>query len=522
MTVQQPFCFHPFPRRSILAAAVATAALALTGCASLTVEDSALQPADIRATVQADKAALATGIEPLTGALTLEEAIARAIKYNAEVRYKAMEQAIAVGTFEVGKYDQLPKLVAAAGYRSRDNDLITRSTDAVTGAPSLAHPFISSSRNSLGTELGFSWSLLDFGQSYYAARQNAGRVLMSAERRRKATSILVQDVRTAYWRVVAAQKLLPALSAAIGESEAALANARQAEQDNLHSPLEPLRYERQLLENLRLLETINQELSSAEVELVALTALPFGQRITVVEPASTANSAWLAIPAEHLEELALLRNPDLRESMYNARIAQQETRRTLLKLFPGISFNAGYKHSNDSYLIHQNWTEAGAQISFNLMGLLSAPAQMRLADAGVALAEQRRMALQMAVLTQLHLARLQLANATQQFGRADAIAQVDARITQHVVNQEAARKQSQAERVAQQTAGLLSQLRRYQALSNLHTASSRLQATIGLDAPLAEGAATPLPALTATVARALAQWDAGILPNAAPAQAGER
>jgi outer membrane protein TolC len=48
-----------------------------------------------------------------------------------------------------------------------------------------------------------------------------------------------------------------------------------------------------------------------------------------------------------------MRNPDLREGMYNARIAQQETRRALLKLFPGLSFNYGFKHSNDDFLIHQ-------------------------------------------------------------------------------------------------------------------------------------------------------------------------
>jgi outer membrane protein TolC len=511
----------PAIRLTMTAAAVA-AVLTLTGCASISVDDAKLQPDAIRATVQADKTALTRDIEPLTGALTLEEAIARAVKYNADVRYKAMEQAVAMGTFEAGKYDQLPKLVAAAGYHTRNNDLITRSTDSVTGAPSLAHPFISSSRNTLTSELGFSWSLLDFGQSYYAARQNADRVLISAERRRKAANNLVQDVRTAYWRVVAAQKLLPALRTAIEESEVALQNARQAEQDNLKSPLEPLRYERQLLENLRLLESITQELSSARVELASLTALPFGQPIEVVEPAVAATGAWLDVPAERLEEMALLRNPDLREGMYNAHIAQQETRRALLKLFPGISFNAAYKHSNDSYLIHQNWNEAGAQISFNLLGLLAAPAQMRLADAGVALAEQHRMALQMAVLTQLHLARLQLANASQQFGRADAIAKVDGRITQHIVNQEQARKQSQAERVAQQTANVLSQLRRYQALSNLQTAASRLQATIGLEPVLSEPSSASLATLTAAVARSLKEWDAGKLPDTNTVPEGAR
>ncbi|MFZ2853792.1 MAG: hypothetical protein WAZ34_06740 [Rhodocyclaceae bacterium] len=116
----------------------------LGGCASQQPE--ALNSAEIAETVKADRQALARDVEPLSGALTLEDAMARAVKYNAERRLRAMEEAIAVGTFEVGNYEMLPKLVAAAGYRDRDKELISRSKDSVTGAPSLANPFISSSR----------------------------------------------------------------------------------------------------------------------------------------------------------------------------------------------------------------------------------------------------------------------------------------------------------------------------------------------------------------------------------------
>jgi outer membrane protein TolC len=486
--------------------------LLLTGCSTLKVEQSQLTLPEVRSTLEQDKAALTRDVEPLSGPLTLDGAIARAIKYNADRRFRAMEEAVAQGTFEAGQYDLLPKVVASAGYRDRNNDLITRSTDSVTGAPSLAHPYISSSRQSVTGEIGISWSLLDFGQSYYAARQNADRVLIAAERHRKALNNLVLDVRSAYWRVVAAQKLLPQLRQTIAESETALKDARKAEDDRIRSPLEPLRFQRQLLENLRLLETIEQELSTSKIELAALANLPLTADYTVVEPTAEVNTAWLQQPVERLEEYALLRNPDLREGMYNARIAQQETRRALLKIFPGLSFNYGVKHSNDDYLIHQNWNEAGAQISFNLLGLLSAPAQMRLAEAGVSLANQRRMATQMAVLTQLHIARLQYANAARQYDRADAIAGVDTRLAQHIANQAEAQKQSALDRISQQSTAVLSQLRRYQALSNAQAAASRLQATLGMEPAITGSASMPLDQLTAAVGQSLTSWNQGQLP----------
>lgn len=487
--------------------------LLLSGCATVQVDSSQLNLSEVRATLQQDHAALTRDVEPLTGPLTLDGAIARAIKYNADRRFRAMEQAVAQGSFEAGQFDMLPKLVASAGYRDRNNDLITRSTDSVTGEPSLAHPYISSSRNSVSSEIGISWSLLDFGQSYYAARQNADRVLIASERHRKALNNLVQDVRAAYWRVVAAQQLLPQLRQTIADSEAALKDARQAENDRIRSPLEPLRYQRQLLENLRLLETIEQELSTGKIELAALANLPLTADYSVVEPSSEVSTVWLEQPVERLEEYALLRNPDLREGIYNARIAQQETRRALLKIFPGLSFNYGVKHSSDDYLIHQNWNEAGAQISFNLLGLLSAPAQMRLADAGVALAEQRRMALQIAVLSQLHIARLQYANAARQYQRADAIAEVDNRIAQHTANLAEVQKQSALERISQQSTAVLSQLRRYQALSNAQAAASRLQATLGMEPAITGAAELPLEQLTAAVHTSLQTWNQGQLPS---------
>ncbi|GAB4060933.1 TolC family protein [Uliginosibacterium sediminicola] len=453
-------------------------------------------------------------VPPLGAVLSLEEAIARAIKFNAERRYRIMEEALAQGNLDVGSYDLLPKLVASAGYRERDNDQISRSKDSVTGAPSLANPFISSSRSAMTSDLSLSWSLLDFGQSYYAAKQNADRVLIAQERKRKALQLLVQDVRTAYWRVVAAQSLSEVVTQGIRDAESALQDARQIEREGLRNPLEPLRFQRQVLENIRLLETVQQELSTAKAELASLINVPLSSSIKVQAPAAELQKAWLQQPIGNLEEHALIRNADLREGMYNSRIASLETRRALLKLFPGLSFSYAMKQSDDSYLINQSWNEAGLQISFNLFNLLSAPAQMRLSEAGVALADQKRLVTQMAVLSQLHIARLQYANAIQQFERADEIAKIESRMTEHSKNQAEAEKQSKLDRVSQSTSYVLAQLRRYQALSNAQSAASKLQASLGLEPVVEAPADSSLGDLTTAVTKALAAWQLGELPDA--------
>ena len=490
--------------------ATSLAVFTLAGCANLKPE--ALQDADIVKQAQTVKGKQTAAVEAINGPLSLEEAIARSIKYNAERQVRIMEEAMAYGTLDLANFDMLPKFMANAGYRSRDSDLLTN-LRAGPNSPITPGSTLSSSRQATTTDLSFTWSLLDFGQSYYAAKQSGDRVMIATERRRKALHNLVQDVRTAYWRVVAAEKLGQSVRDTMQEAEAALKGSEAAESSAMRSPMEPLRFQRQLLENLRMLELVEHELSSARIELATLAALPSGSNFTVVEPQAQINTKWLDMNPADMELQAVVNNPDMRESLYNARIARDEAKRAMLKMFPGITFSYGNRTTNDEYIVNQRWNEAGAQISFNLMGILSAPTAKRLADMGISMADQRQVATQMAVISQVHIARLNYANAAKQYMRADKIARVDSRMAEVVNARAKAESQSRQDSVAQQTASILSALRRYQALSNAQAAASRLQATLGLEPVVMAAEGKPLPEVVQAVQQSLKNWEAGELPK---------
>jgi outer membrane protein TolC len=214
-----------------------------------------------------------------------------------------------------------------------------------------------------------------------------------------------------------------------------------------------------------------------------------------------------------MELQAIINNPDMRESVYNARIARDEARRTILKMFPGLSFSYGVKQTDDPYIVNQQWNEVGAQISFNLLGVLNAPVQRRMAELGISVAEQRRAATQMAVISQVHIARLNYANAAKQYARTDQIAKVDSAMADVVTAQANAQRLSKLESVAQRTAAILSSLRRYQALSNAQAAASRLQATLGLEPAVALSEQMPLAEVVKSVGVSLKAWDAAELPK---------
>lgn len=476
----------------------------LTGCASVT--PIPLDEAALKAQANVDRGDAQRDVDPVKGAISLEEALARALKYNLDRRAKMMEEAIAFNQFDASKYDMLPKLVASAGYR-------TRSEFASTTSNLSSSPSISSEKDHAVSDLGFTWNLLDFGLSYSNAMQNADRALIAVERRRKAMHNLMQDVRSAFWRTASAQKLRDEVKGGIAKAELALADARATEREGLRSPLDALRYQRQVLENLRLLEAIDQELSTASVELANLINVPLAVDLKVAEPVEILSRRVLELPVEIMENVAIAQNADLREQFYHTRIASEETRKALLRLFPSISFNINAKNDNDKYLVHNSWSEAGVQISFGLLNLLSASTQMRLAEAGIALADQRRVATQMAILTQIHIARLQYANAIQQYQRSDAIWKVDDRIGRHMVNREQADTQSKLDKVASNTAAILSQLRRYQSLAQAHAAASKLQATVGMEPEISSVQEMSLAELQAVIGTAIKRWDNGELPG---------
>ena len=497
-------------RRVFIGGSCALLAVAITGCASL--KPSLVTTKDILDSSRDAREAAQAGVEPISRPLTLEESLARAFKYNLNQRAALIEEAIALNAWKAGGVDMLPKAMATAGYRSRDKDLITRSRDSVTGQPSLAHPYISSERESANYDLGVSWSVLDLAVGYYTAKQNSNRVLIAAEHRRKAMHALTREVTVAFWRMASAQRLMGEVKATMTSAEAALADAKKANDEGLRAPVDNLRYQRQMLENIRLLSNIEKEFSTARLTLATLINAPLPSQFTVVEPTQTANVRILDASIDQMETLALTQNADLREHVYNQRIAVQEARKTLARLLPNLSLSYSLKHNDDSYLINNTWSEAGALVSQNLTQLLSLPAQRRMAAGGVALTTQRRIAAQVALLTQLHIARIELASTHRQLEFADRIWTLDQGIKEYTGNREQAEADSKLAKIAADTASIVSMLRRYQALADFNAAAGALQATLGMEVDASRVNEMSLDELTRAIATWQRDWSEGQLP----------
>ncbi len=108
-------------RALVLGSAFSVVLVGLSGCA---IQTRPLTVGEISSFAQSDQQELMEQQEPINAPVTLEQAIARAIKYNLNARISVMEEALSGNELTMAKQGLLPSVVASAGYSWRSIRLI--------------------------------------------------------------------------------------------------------------------------------------------------------------------------------------------------------------------------------------------------------------------------------------------------------------------------------------------------------------------------------------------------------------
>ena len=511
-------------RRNGLHAALA-GAVALAMLASCSVQPIPLTGEEDVRRASESLATLATNQPAPVEPLTLHGAMAHALLFNLDDRVQAMEQALTLGVLEASRRSLLPKLSLNYGGTTRSN---------VQGSSSLAlkcpvpiepcpvqtrslRPSTSTDQTRRTGNLTAAWHALDFGVSYYAARQQANRALIAHEHRRKARQTTVAEVRAAWWRAVAAERALRKVGPLMDRVNMALADSARFAELRVRSPLDALRYRRAMLQVLEVLEMQRREGRRTKLELAELLGLgpPLedgedraAYRIAL-PPEALPAPRQLRLDIEALETLALRHRPELREAQLGERIAAAEVRKSLLRVLPGIELTAGIHSDSNSFLVNQDWASAGAQISLNLTHLFTAPSAMAAARAGVTLERARREALAMAVLTQLHVAIAGFQEAQALYATAARIAKTQDAIVAQLQSGARLRVVDELEAVLAELEAVQTGLRRDLAFAEIEDGFGRVFAAAGADIVTDEIPAQTPEALAAAIAATEQAWMRG-------------
>jgi outer membrane protein TolC len=291
---------------------------------------------------------------------------------------------------------------------------------------------------------------------------------------------VIQQVRQAFWEMAGAQAMEQRLEGVIADARAALEDSRKVQAERLVSPMETLTYQRQLLDIIRQLESVRDELSQARPRLASLMNLEPGVPFEVVVP-SERQAQKLVMTVEQVETAALLNRPELVEAKYNERIGVLETRKAVARLLPGIEFSVGVHRDSNDFLVNRSWRDAGLRVSWNLLNMLNASTIKGAAQAQEELSRYQHMALSMAVLTQSHVAYRNYRGRLGQHELAQELGQIEQQILEQTRHRTRANAQGRLEEVRAAASAVVAELRDHHSYAALQGAYGQLLATIGWD-----------------------------------------
>ncbi|MDB9930747.1 TolC family protein [Candidatus Pelagibacter sp.] len=414
--------------------------------------------------------------------IDLYTAIALAIKNNKELKIKLLENALANRQIDKIKFEMLPSLAANAGYSGSDKYRTTTSANVSNAdtAGAMGTTYTTSSEKSVANQdIGFTWNALDFGLSYIKAGQSNNRYLISDEAEKKASHNIVREVIRTYWNSLSAEKLIKKYDPLLIKVDSALNDSQKIEELLLTKPMDALLYQKELLDIQRALQTQKQIFIDAKIQLGTLMGLLPNQKFKIVD--TNEPLTILDMSLKGMEEHALIHRPELIENHYEERISVQQAKAGIVSLLPGLNFNAAWTSSSNDYLMNKTNFEYGSTLGANLLNVFSYPKIKEINETNLRIIKEQRLALSMAVLSQVHLSNINYQMALEEYATADRYYDVSQKITAQVKNAQKIAKFGNLELIREEASLLVAELRYDIAYTKLQHAIGQIYTSVGLD-----------------------------------------
>ncbi len=482
------------PGRWLLAALVLVLLLA-SGCTAARLNTPALRATN----AEQDMAFVGKLPRALEGALTLQQAISYALAHNVETQLAEMQRAIQEEALTGKKMQMLPSLMAEYEVTGRSKSVPMRAEDPDTGATTLS-PSITSDRTTQDVKVTLAWNVLDFGVTYFKARQSLNRISIMEEQIRRAKQRLVLDVTRAYGEALAASEAAELAKSLLSGHDQRLRAIRLAGFTAPDQRRAGLKSEILTLESMNELARHENEAKAARAKLAQLLGLAPGSELTLVR----LDTARLPAPIEEdmrtLEKEAILNRAELSEKDIQEHITADDARIALARLFPSPAVFLGFERNSNSFLSVNSWFSVGMNVSWNLFAIPQNLSDRKRSELGQEAVRMERMALATAILAQLHISVLGYDEAVRQFLAREDVAsrrQAYAREMEEALSQG---KAGPDEVLRERKAAFQARVERTRAYAALLAEREMVFNTLGRDPALDRGYAALQPQATALAA----------------------
>lgn len=264
--------------------------------------------------------------------LTIENAVAIALKNNYEVRIASNAVKIDSMGVSVANAGMLPKLDATLTQNNNiQNSKQTQSSGEV-------RELDNAKNNSLNYGVTLGWTVFD-GLRMFARYDQLAVLQKQGETELKMTILSkVGDVMTTYYDLVQQQQLLKALDTTIVISKQRLKTAENRFTIGKASKLEVLNAQVDLNTDTSNLVKQKEFFQTAKIRLNELLARDLATDFNVVEEVTLNDTLQLA----DLNALVENQNPQLQLALINKRVVELDLKQVQANRYPTIKLNAGY------------------------------------------------------------------------------------------------------------------------------------------------------------------------------------
>ena len=415
--------------------------------------------------------------------LTLNECFAMARANNLDLKVYGLEEKVSkeMRTFEI--LGMLPELNISDNLTSRNNTPASSSRQ-VNGAPGPGTYSYSQSQDRTVNyfNIDLALSVVDFGLAFFNTCQAHDRMLLRQQYTRRAEQNLVLETVRVYFQVAAAQRAIKVTRQLLEDCKNRYQLIEKMGETGEITPFRAFDETKRFVEMEKRLTNYIRSYENSCVELRSLLGLYPNSEIKVDDTILDVIPEFTFPEIELMEQIALMKRPELFEIDMQKHINVLECRKTIVSMFPNVRMFIDFTNSNNSFLYHSSWIELGIRAAYNL---LTIPRQLHryfAYSAQVDAEEYRSYAQAVAVMAQVRIAHANLMATREQLN-------IDLKINQayrkHLSRAEESGRisgeLSQLELAHMRLATAETDIERYLSIGNYYVSYYRVLNTLGIE-----------------------------------------
>ena len=351
---------------------------------------------------------------PSDKVLSLQDCIKLAMEHNLDLKVQNLEKDAARSVLWAEILGMLPDFSLTEGFTARSNQPGSRSK-AVEQSGETYDYSTSQDKNINNLSVDLAFSLLDFGLAFFNSQQSHDRMLLKQHQIDRMRQNLTLDVVRAYFKVAAAQRAVDITQSLLDQCKNRSAMIDKLQKQKKITPFRAFEEINRLLAMEKRLSNYTRVYENSCVELRALLGVYPSVNIIVDDTVLDRDPAMELPDIELLEQMAILKRPELYEIDIQRHINILECRKTILMMLPNVQLYMDLVNNNNSFLYHQTWWELAIRAAYNALKTPQHLARYMAYSDQADIEQLRSFAQAITVMSQVRIARADIVSTRQKY-----------------------------------------------------------------------------------------------------------